>query len=346
MAGDKTVYFPKCLYYGVNNELLGESRAGYYWTKTASTGTEKEEIGAWLKCLMISGTATSYINGEVVCPNVNKIPDGVRAASKGYAMNVRCVNKTSKTDEVSKVNFFVEGATHVYLYVEDKTTKQRTAVTTWPGKPIGNFNTADQLFNFLYESTSSRPEEFYVIFNYKGSNGQIHSFSKNNGNPNVCLYSTDKDPNELIGWKVTGDDAPDFSNYGNGTVMTKLGGYWHFCFSEKKGGFTEKAVEPSIPSGKMRVYFKNPGWSQANCYAFNETENIGDSGLNMEKLPTNTDWWYIDIDTKFTNLVFNMNGWGTAQFPGSNQNWPIINRSAGGKNYYTSYNGPNTNERP
>lgn len=201
------VYFPKSRY-KEGASFRGEANAGYYWTKTPATGTEKDEIGKWLKSLVISGTSASYINGHVV----------------DNAMSVRCVNDINDNIVNELTYFNVLGATHIYLYSLDAD-NNHSGTTTWPGHAVANFNTADKWSYFRYESRTYKPEELYVIFNYIGSDGQIMTLSKEGVN-------TDKNPGELTGWKVVGEQSL--------TAISQLGSYWECNFENKKVTIAKK----------------------------------------------------------------------------------------------------------
>ncbi|MDE6793430.1 MAG: hypothetical protein K2J48_10150, partial [Muribaculaceae bacterium] len=193
-AGEKgkVMFFPKAQYLE-GSSYQGEERAGYYWTRTAATGTEKEEIGNWLKCLSIAGTATSYINGKV----------RGKGSENPYYMSLRAVTPEKAGGKVNRVSFFVTGATHVYLYTEDGT-NARNAVTEWPGQAVGNYLTMvdNQRFNFTYESKVVSIEDLKVIFNYVDGNGTIHTYSKNNFTAGTT--HTNILPKNAQGWDVKG----------------------------------------------------------------------------------------------------------------------------------------------
>lgn len=193
------VYFPKSMLYmndsEKNGSIKGEARSGYYWTGTAATGTEKDEIGKWLNMLMLSGSSTSYVNG-CVTTNVDYLR---------YGASVRCINDIPDNSTTNLTSFNVTGATHVFLYKEEK--GMRTPTTAWPGHSVGNFATMTEgrWFGFSFESTQFSPEELYVIFNFVDQNGIIYTYScdKTNGS---TLLTTNLTPSQCIGWKVTGDD--------------------------------------------------------------------------------------------------------------------------------------------
>ncbi|MDE5869851.1 MAG: fibrobacter succinogenes major paralogous domain-containing protein, partial [Muribaculaceae bacterium] len=58
------IYLPKGMYYN-GSTLVGDSRAGYYWTATEAAGLEKDQIGRWLQALMLSGGSNSYMYGNI-----------------------------------------------------------------------------------------------------------------------------------------------------------------------------------------------------------------------------------------------------------------------------------------
>ena len=156
----ETIYFPKSRYME-NGSMTGDANAGYYWSQTEAAGTEKDEIGRWLKSLQITGEVTSYINGNV----------------ETYGMSVRPINDIEDEANYNVTSFNVKGATHVFLYTGD--TKDKNYTTSWPGHAIGNSDTADQqFFNFVYESTIYSAANLKVIFNYV-KDGKITTISKN-----------------------------------------------------------------------------------------------------------------------------------------------------------------------
>ena len=157
----ETIYFPKSRYME-NGSMTGDANAGYYWSQTEAAGTEKDEIGRWLKSLQITGEVTSYINGNV----------------ETYGMSVRPINDITDNANYNVISFNIKGATHVFLYTGD--TKDKNYTTSWPGHAIGNSDTADkQFFNFVYESTVYSAADLKVIFNYVDASGVITTVSKN-----------------------------------------------------------------------------------------------------------------------------------------------------------------------
>lgn len=205
----RRIYFPKTRYL-IGGKKYGEARTGYYWSSTTARGLEKEEIGNWLNSLSIAGNSTYYIHARVE----GKDP------GEEYAMSVRCMRGGKDVAQSYHTEFFVSGATHVYLYTVDAD-GNRVGTTTWPGYPLSNHENADKWYSFTYDSKSHRSEELYVLFNYKDAAGQIHTMSKNviTGD---CQVTTDGSVKPL-GWKVVGDtDVCE-----NGTPTQN--GYWWKC---------------------------------------------------------------------------------------------------------------------
>lgn len=275
------VFFPKARHME-NGGMNGESRSGYYWTQTAASGTEKQEIGRWLKALCISGNSSSYVNGNV----------------QTYAMSVRCINDISDDAQANRTYFNVSGATHVYLYTEDGS-GNRTAVTNWPGQAIGDYQTmTNGWFNFSYESDNIDASQFYVIFNFVDKKGIIHTLSKSGDNPQ-----------NAEGWKVEGDssneliDSKELSIQG---VPTKLGYWWQcnhetgsvYCYSDKP--------TPYKDPNSYRIYWRR--------YESGKTDNdfkyftlIGANG-NIDysgtlEMINDTEYYYHDIKEEITDHI-------------------------------------------
>ena len=206
----KRVYFPKSRYYegSASTSLIGNARSGYYWTRDAATGTEKEEIGNWLRCLTMTGSSTSFISGRV------------KGRSNPYYMSMRAVAKRLSDSSTTRFSFQVEGATHVYLYSKDASGKP-TPVTSWPGQAIGNSYTMTigQSFPFSYESKTAKEDNLYVIFNYVDAKGKIYTMS-NNEFANDAAHTSIK-AEEAKGWLVYGSNRiTDFNKTGCGVDVT------------------------------------------------------------------------------------------------------------------------------
>lgn len=232
------VYFPKSMLFiydsGGSGNIKGDARSGYYWTGTAATGTEKDEIGKWLNMFMLTGSSTSYVNGCVVTnvPNLE------------YGASVRCINDVPDTSTTNLTSFNVTGATHVFLYKEDSN-GVRTATTAWPGHSIGNYATMTdgRWFGFSFESTQFSPEELYVIFNFVDQDGIIYTYSCKQSDGSTIL-TTHLTPSECVGWKVIGDTngsivpADNFTTIDHIVLMpaakTALKNWWR-CGGRKSG---------------------------------------------------------------------------------------------------------------
>lgn len=283
-ANGQKINFPRCRFYNNDNSMkTGESRAGYYWSRTAANGLEKDQIGNWLRYLKFSGSIASYDNGQV----------NGRRGSKGSAMSVRCINVTSDPTVIHRTYFNVSGATHVFLYsVDDQ--GNRNPVTNWPGKAIGNYVTmgnstgtgsGTQVINFSYESPNTPASEFYVMFTFRDKNGIWHTMSK--GKNGQTVYSNDKNPRDLTGWKVIGDNWD-----GKSTV---LNGFWrcHFDGNTAVVNYSEPQVTPPVIDPVpdiITLYYTNPSnWGQVYIYAWgyepngDKVENGGWPGVLMTK---------------------------------------------------------------
>ena len=287
--GKKTMFFPKAQYYEGDN-MQGENRAGYYWTQTASTGTEKEEIGNWLKCMTMAGTATSYINGRV----------RGKSGETPYYMSLRAVSKSAGSN-VKRISFWVEGATHVFLYTEDSD-GNRNPVTTWPGQGVGSWETMTEgmQFNFAYQYSSNKTEQFYVIFNYVNDKGQIYTMSNNNFSGSTT--HTNIRPDDAKGWLVYGTSPNNSFPSGcgvriDGNETSKEGSKWICSPVYPKTKF--KAGD------QVRVKWKIA--DRKGCYMwYNETTTHvngvqwGDA-INRTQGPLSDGYYYRDItiDSEF-----------------------------------------------
>ncbi|MDE6754738.1 MAG: hypothetical protein K2J82_09035 [Muribaculaceae bacterium] len=296
-SSGKSVYFPRARYLNSSDGKAGQTRSGYYWTRTAASGLEKDEYGNWLVGLSIIGGATSTMNAAV--DNSSSSVYKGTTKGKGFALNVRCM-QTKDDDEVSgddRTYFFVYGVTHVYLYMGEG--ESRTAVTQWPGIPIGNYSSAGDWFNFTYESNTFTPDNLKVIFNYKDSNGQIHSMSKNTGNTKIARITTSISPSNLEGWKVKGDVAPNWNNYGNSTLTTSLGFYWLFDTVDSKGAISSSKI---TFKKYYRIYFKYGDVKGLNVW--NEGSSIirGDYEVNANKNNKKGD--YFNCNSDYPNYYY------------------------------------------
>ncbi|MDE6008855.1 MAG: starch-binding protein, partial [Muribaculaceae bacterium] len=217
-----SIYFSKSRYYDGANKA-GDSTVGYYWSQTTATGFEKDERGRWMKSFVIFGEATQTSNARI----------DYSGEKTGFAMSLRCVSKHDEITDTEQVNMFVRGATHVFAYSKNSA-GERVPVATWPGTPIANYNTADANYiNYRYLGKTNA-ENLYLIFNYKGENGQIHSISKDGSTAKI---TTDISPNDLEGWRAKGDDAPNNSGDANHKTAINEGNslyYWNLFHSVKK----------------------------------------------------------------------------------------------------------------
>ena len=307
----QTVYFPRGRHYN-GNIKEGESRAGYYWTGTQADGLEKDHIGNWLKYLKFSGNIASYDNAEV---------EG-RNNAPGWAMSVRCVNITTPSNTYFRTYFNVQGATHVFLYSLDEN-GAKNAVTNWPGKAIGNYITmgneagtgsGKQNFAFSYESPTTNPEDYYVIFTFRDKDGIWHTMSK--GENGGTIYGTTNRLSELSGWKIIGDVIDG--------VPTTLGGTW-VCNYQPGGGSakvkfeaaTEEVIQPDPVPDMLTIYFRTKA-SYTNVKVYSWSGN-GDSandyghpwpGQNMTKVSEGL--WTATIDKRCTGIKFSGTGFETS----------------------------------
>ncbi|MDE5842118.1 MAG: hypothetical protein K2H35_00090, partial [Muribaculaceae bacterium] len=96
----RRVYFPKAGQYQ-DNVLASEGNMGYYWTLTAATGFEKDEIGKWLSTLVISGNSTYFSQARLINPE--------------SGMSVRLVNRTDEEETYHQTVWTGMGAPHVFL---------------------------------------------------------------------------------------------------------------------------------------------------------------------------------------------------------------------------------------
>lgn len=282
------VYFPKAMMM-VNGEKIGESRAGYYWTRTASTGTEKEEIGKWLKMLMISGSSTSYINGDVT----------------SYQASVRCINDIPDNNILKRTSFNVNGATHVYLYKKNSD-GTKVATTTWPGHVIGNYSTMENgWFNFSFESTDFDPSELYVIFNFVDENGIIHTISKETIKDPSKQYSIKL--SEATGWKVINDNCEntrsEFSWY-KLTNPSTLGCWWSCQLEDasvKVSCMQPGTSKPMSQGCKYRIYWKKSLNDSPKNYSDIYTNR---TNQNMPHTGEENEFFYYDMADFSGNISF------------------------------------------
>ena len=284
----KRIYFPRARYKDSTDALIGEARGGYYWTSTPSVGFEKEELGNWMQAFVISGSITSYIAAELDRSN------------QGWAMNVRCVNSTSESGNMYRTYFSVSGATHVFLYNESN--GKRTAATTWPGKAIGDASTMEngQVMSFVLDSPTTPAENWYVIFNYKDGNGQIHTYSKNG---NGVLHSIDQNQSNLTGWKVVGETSV--------TPTSDIGGTWTIDRSIPSISFQTGNKIDDVVRHTYRIYwpYDAQNWNGIKIYNNAGTFTVGSTSYTaFGNEQSQTNGKYGKYNDSFAYLEFEKTG--------------------------------------
>lgn len=195
------VYFPKGRYHDGNGKA-GEAATGYYWTVTPAEGMEKEQIGQWLQVLTLSGSASSYINGNI---------EDKTASRAGHRMSVRCAaGAAAETDVKNTISFNVRGATNVYIF--DRNSK--TPLFPFPGKTIGTSAASQEWIMFSYVSTHNA-DELAVLFTKVDENGKIVLFTPEGEASTAFTFKVNEEfsLNEAMdnGWPVYIGGAYDFS---------------------------------------------------------------------------------------------------------------------------------------
>lgn len=156
------IYFPKA---GMlqNHVRVSEGRTGYYWTSTAATGFEKEEIGKWLSTFTLSGNSSSISRSRINNPETG--------------MSARLISVDDNKMEYFQTFFKVKGVTHVFLYRDNGNAREWPVA--WPGNAVANADIAyDRIINYVYES--SRNVEYKVIFNFVDETGAITTMAASN----------------------------------------------------------------------------------------------------------------------------------------------------------------------
>lgn len=241
------VYFPKVGY--LNKEkFTGEDNSGYYWTATPASGTEKQQIGHWLRALFLKGMANSYM--------ISNVDD--------YCMPVRCIDDSESTAVTVTLGFKVKGFTHVYLYdagkgyVSGVNDDQKIGLMTWPGQFVGEASSVDnESVNFTF-NTQSKPEDLRVVLNYV-KDGKITTYcvklDTREGKTGVQKYN---------GWPLK------VSYEKNGTSVT-LGDGW------------TEAPKPEAPI-RYRIYFPQSSTKFYMWYVDNGNQHIfPNGGLDTSK---------------------------------------------------------------
>ncbi|MDE5807277.1 MAG: hypothetical protein K2H76_04110 [Muribaculaceae bacterium] len=240
---NQVVYFPKVLWYDQNEVKTGEERTGYYWTNTMTESLEKDQRGNYMRYFKVAGSMAAFDNAEIEGRPISRYWDDNKkewiygSPSKGMAMSVRCVNATERTIQAIRTEFKVSGATNVFLYSETPSgvnddqgnpIMSRNEVTNWPGRQINIYSNMDKETTYWYESSTTMPEQFYVIFNIIDDNGIWTTISKDeNGNAKA---TTTENPKNLKGWKVVNDPHLHTALHGTWKI-TKSGNSYSISFS-------------------------------------------------------------------------------------------------------------------
>ena len=246
------LYLPKVMYYNApenaTSSLVGDSQNGYYWTKSEAPGLEKNQIGHWMRALVLSGRSNSYMHGNV----------------GEYGMQIRAIDAAEEVVNQTTIGFTVVGATHVYVYdagepygsdnKDDKSYHDdiKSGLMTWPGQAIGEWNTMRALkvdgryinpddnnkaareFTFTY-TTNTDKRNLRFVFAYV-KDGKIYVFSRgvNNDETGASKYE---------GWPLL--SSYKFSlNISSGTWSHELSG---------------DVLNPNLTEEKYKFFFKkNP----------------------------------------------------------------------------------------
>lgn len=118
------VRFPRARMYS-DGVKKGDARAGYYWTRTPALGASGTEEGYWLQFMKFAGANLSA--GRYRIKNSSNAPAG---------MSLRCVYKSRAREQTYKVEFYVQGYTHVFLYYLPEggsTVDDLVPLNPWPG---------------------------------------------------------------------------------------------------------------------------------------------------------------------------------------------------------------------
>lgn len=118
------VRFPRARMYS-DGVKKGDARAGYYWTRTPALGASGTEEGYWLQFMKFAGADLSA--GRYRIKNSSNAPAG---------MSLRCVYKSRAREQTYKVEFYVQGYTHVFLYYLPEggsTVDDLVPLNPWPG---------------------------------------------------------------------------------------------------------------------------------------------------------------------------------------------------------------------
>lgn len=151
------VRFPRARMYS-DGVKKGDARAGYYWTRTPALGTSGDEEGYWLQFMKFAGANLSA--GRYRIKNSSNAPAG---------MSLRCVYKSRAREQTYKVEFYVQGYTHVFLYYLPQggsTVDDLVPLNPWP----------DTMLTIKNDASSDTPTWKPFILEYTGQ--QEYELSK------------------------------------------------------------------------------------------------------------------------------------------------------------------------
>lgn len=164
------VRFPRARMYS-DGVKKGDARAGYYWTRTPTLGASGTEEGYWLQFMKFAGANLSA--GRYRIKNSSNAPAG---------MSLRCVYKSRAREQTYKVEFYVQGYTHVFLYYLPQggsTVDDLVPLNPWPGTMLTIKNDASSTTPtwkpFILEYTGQQEYELsqlravFAIVNDDGS---------------------------------------------------------------------------------------------------------------------------------------------------------------------------------
>lgn len=165
------VRFPRARMYS-DGVKKGDARAGYYWTRTPALGASGTEEGYWLQFMKFAGANLSA--GRYRIKNSSNAPAG---------MSLRCVYKSRAREQTYKVEFYVQGYTHVFLYYLPQggsTVDDLVPLNPWPGTMLTIKNDASSdtptWKPFILEYTGQQEYELSqlrVVFAIVNDDGSI-----------------------------------------------------------------------------------------------------------------------------------------------------------------------------
>lgn len=169
------VRFPRARMYS-DGVKKGDARAGYYWTRTPALGASGTEEGYWLQFMKFAGANLSA--GRYRIKNSSNAPAG---------MSLRCVYKSRAREQTYKVEFYVQGYTHVFLYYLSQggsTVDDLVPLNPWPGTMLTIKNDASSETPtwkpFILEYTGQQEYELsqlravFAIVNDDGSIEEVY----------------------------------------------------------------------------------------------------------------------------------------------------------------------------